>query len=305
MQNQILNDYLFKVEKALTKLSPTERAKIILEAEEQINQNIVNQPDKKIDEILKSLGEPHHFANHILIGKNLPIYRPKKEFVFLKWFTILFIGGLSVTFIAIFIMVKNFTPLIQVDDENQRVQIFGGLIDIDGKGGKVKNGAQVTFTDSQYENDFEGSINVNPEEVNEIAINFTSAKLTIDNSDSAKLSWDCKLEKVPGDDFVEEARDLVEINLNSTGGADCVFKIPEGIELTIEGEDSGISIFEPQYDLFLEIENGQVYLEPSPETLYKYQFNVTNGSTANINSSNDENAYEISIKIENGAITTP
>jgi hypothetical protein len=301
MDENKLENYLYQLEIALKDLHPSERAKIVLENRDQILDSRQKYPDKSMGEILDDLGPAEKVANHYLLDRGLKTYRPNKH-PFWKWFSIMFLGSMGLLMVSILVMVWKFTPLFKVDEKNQRVIILGGLIDVNGVSGKIKVGDQYQFIPNKFNNQFNGTIDVPRDEFDELVINFKSGSLDFKTNIDRKLSWDCKLEKAPGQDFINMGKDIIEIDLEKTGGSSCMIGVPIDLKLTVDGEDGQISIEEPEFDTYIDIDNGSVRLMVNPEVEYKYDLSVRNGSFPKLKSSENEDAYEIKIHMENGKI---
>lgn len=303
----LIESYLLRLERALIPLSSSERAKIVLENHTHISEALNKYPDKTTQELLEDLGSPEKVANHYLMDKGLKTYKPKKN-SFLKFF--LYSSG---TFLLLFVgiitfVVWKFTPIYKYDEENKRVIILGGLVDLNQKSGEYKILNEYKFVENQFTNSFEGSIEVRREEYDEIVVNFQSGMMTFENSQDTKLAWNCKLENPPTDDFMSFGTDMIEMDFVRTGGSSCTIEVPIDMKLTAFGENAQVILNEPEYDSYVEIDNGQIVIGPNPEIDYKYDLSVKNGAKDIFESSLNEKAYEIKGVLENGSIskkTTP
>lgn len=302
MDNKKLNEYLFLLEKHLSDLSASDRARIILEIEEHIKESLEKYSDKTLDQVLEDLGPAQKVANHYRLDRGLKTFKPQKH-PFIKWLSITFLGSMGLFLLFILILVWKFTPIFEVDDKNQRIVVLGGLIDINGTSGKIKVGDQFQFVDSKFANNFEGSIDFPREEYDELVINFKSGQLNLNTASSAKLEWNCKLEVPPNNDFMDRNKGVVVINLENYEGIDCDLQIPPEVKLTLDGKDAQITFNDPEYDTYLELNNGTVYFNYNPEVDYNYDLKVKNGTVSSaFTSSKSKDAYEVKIYLENGVI---
>lgn len=303
IEQKMLDNYLYQLEKALKDVSPTERAQIILENQQHILEAREKFPEKSLNEILDDLGPAQKVANHYLLDRGLKTYRPNRH-PFLKWFSIMFLGSVGLVMATILVVIWKFTPLFKIDEKAQRVIILGGLIDVNGISGKIKVGDQYQFIQNRFTNQFDGTVEVPKDEFDELVINFKSGSIDLKTNFNRKLSWDCKLENPPEQDFLNFNNDIIEIDLEKTGGASCMIGVPIDLKLTLDAEDAQVGLIEPEFDVFIDIDNGSVDLEPNPEIEYKYDLSVTNGVSPKLKSSLKDDAYEIKVQIKNGKITS-
>ena len=300
----LLEHYLKELEETLKELNPSQRAKIIHETHEHLHQVRQNYPDKSIAQILEDLGPAEKLGNHHLLDNNLKTYKPKRS-PLIKWLSIGFVGSISAFFIFIIVLVFKFSPLYQLDEEKQRLIILGGLIDFNMGSGQYKVFDQYQFVpNNNFSNQFNGSIDVPRQEFDELVIIFKSGTLDIKTSVDRRLMWNCKLEKAPGEDFINMGKDIIDIDLEKTGGANCEILIPSELKLTIQGDSGQINLTEPEYDTFIELTNGNTIIRPSPEIEYKYNLKVKNGTVDKVPASTDNpDAYEIRVNTDNGKIS--
>lgn len=302
IENKMLDNYLYDLEKALNDVRPAERAQIILENQQHILEAREKFPEKSLNDILNDLGSAQKVANHYLLDRGLKTYKPTRH-PFLKWFSIMFLGSVGLLMATILVVIWKFTPLFKVDEKSQRIIILGGLIDVNGISGKIKVGDQYQFIQNKYTNQFDGALDVPKNEFDELVINFKSGSIDLKTNFNRKLSWDCKLEKPPGQDFININNDIIEIDLEKTGGSSCILEVPTDLKLTLDGEDAQVSLIEPEYDTYIDIDNGNVSVSPNPEVEYTYDLRVKNGTAPKGNSSIKQDAYEIKVYVENGIIS--
>lgn len=302
MDNKKLHDYLFKLEKHLSDLSPSDRSKIILDIENHIEDSLRKYSDKSLDQILEDLGSAERVANHYRLDRGLKTFKPNRHPI-LKWFSITFLGSIGLFLIFILTLIWKFTPVFEVDEKNQRVTILGGLIDINGTSGKIKVGDEYKFVDSKFTNHFEGSIDFPKDVYDELVINFKSGQLNLNTASEAKLSWSCKLETPPNEEFMDRNKGVVIINLENYEGIDCDIQVPPDVKLTVDAKEGQVTLTDAEYDSYIELANGLVYFNYNPEVDYSYDIKVKNGTVSrDFISSGAKEAYEVKIYIENGKV---
>lgn len=274
----------------------------MLEIEQHIEEALEKYSDKTLGNILEDLGSPERVANHYRLDRGLKTFKPDRHPIF-KWLSITFLGSIGLFLVFMLTLVWKFTPVFEVDEKNQRVVILGGLIDINATSGKMKIMDEYKFVDNKFTNHFDGSIDFPREEYDELVINFKSGILNLSTSPDAKLTWNCKLEVEPNEDFMDRNKGVVVINLENYEGVDCEIGVPSEVKLTVDGKDAQISVSDAEFDTYIEIENGSVFFNYNPEVDYSYDLKVENGTVApDFTSSNEKDAYETKIYIDNGSI---
>ena len=300
MNTEKLEQYLAELEKYLTDFPPSHRAKIVMENHQHILESKDKYPDKSLGEILEDLGSPQKVANHYRLDSGFKTFKPKKH-RFLKWFSITILGSIAIFFVFISVMVWKFTPIAKFDEENQRIVLLGGLIDINGTSGKIKVFDQYQFVENRFSNQFDGAFELTPD-MNEMVVNFDSGILNFKTSSSKKASWNCKLQMPPGKDIVNVLPTALEINLDAYGGGSCEIEVPVDATLTATGKDAEVNLSEPEFDLMVEFENGSLNFSPNPEVEYNYDIRVQKGLVDEFQSSQKPNAYEVKLYLENGNV---
>ncbi len=288
MQNH--NEYLKKVEEYLKDVSVMERAKILSE----INDEIINLS-------IPELKDPLIYANEKRIANSLYPYKEKKQFSLIALF--LKLSAFMFVFITLVIGVTiwNFSPFFKVDEENNRVIILGGLIDIDGKSGKMKVFDDFHYSKESMTNDLQVNMAI-PQEKDEIIINFESGAFELTTSKDDELKLDCKLATPPTDDIISNDMDLIKLDFTKINGASCGIQVPVEKKVTLEGNEGSIHINNPEFNIYIILENGKVAIKPESEIDYNYQLEVSNGMVGQFESIESDTAYEIKVDINNGSI---
>ena len=299
-KQKILNNYLFELEKSLMDIGPVDRSNIVVEIHEHIQEALQKYPEQSISEILNDLGHPQKVANHYRLNKGLKLFKPARHPI-LKWLSISFISMFAFSLLFIGVLVWKFTPVFELDEDKGKVILLGGLIDINTISGKAKIMDQYHFSENNYTNQFDGSIDFPRSETDEVVVNFNSGIFNFTTADTDKLSWNCKLDTPPTKDFLNQG-DTVEIDLEDFEGANCDIQIPSNLKLTVDGKDAKITVTDSEFDTYIEMKNGQVHFSPNPEVDYNYELKVKNGTMDKFNSIESKDAFEIKIFIENGSI---
>jgi hypothetical protein len=297
-----LEQYLYQLEKSLKDFPPSNRARILNEITQKIEAARENFPEKSIENILSDLGSADRVANHYRLESGFKTFKPERHPI-LKWFTIAFLGTVLISFISIGVLVWKFTPIIKIDEEKEHFMLLGGLIDIDGKSGKVKVFDQYKFVQNKFPNEFEGSYETTPNQ-EELLIHFSTGTLILKNSKTRNISWNCKIQFPPNQDILKFKNDSIRLHLDDFGGGSCNIEVPYDFKLTIEGEEGEVQLVEPEFDAFVDMNNGNIHFKHSPEVAYKYSIRLKEGMKDKFpNASNDPDAYEIQLELKNGSIT--
>jgi hypothetical protein len=297
-----LEQYLYDLERSLKDFPPSNRAKILNEISQKIEQAREQFPDKSIESILSDLGPADRVANHYRLESGFKTFKPAKHPI-LKFFTIAFLGTVLITFISIGVLVWKFTPIIKIDEEKEHFMLLGGLIDIDGKSGKVKVFDQYKFVQNKYTNEFEGSFETSAQQ-EELLMHFSTGNITLKNSIDRNISWNCKIQYPPNEDILSIKEDNIRMNLDEFGGGSCEIAVPINFKLTVEGQEGEVTLIEPEFDAFVDINDGNIHIKHSPEVAYKYSIRLKNGTKDKFPPSSDkDDAYEIQLELKNGSIT--
>lgn len=291
-----INPYLKEVEKFLEDLPILDRNKIISDLNSELLEN---------NEILKRPASVVADEKRIEAGFDAyKVKNSKSSFgrVIFKTFAFMFVCFL----IFIGFLMWKFTPLLKIDEENQKVTILGGLIDIDGKSGKFIVGDEVHFTASNYTNDLTGSIVILSHELNStpIKLNFESGKFTFQTSPTDDFSFECKLSSPPTEDMITQAPNSIVLNFKELEGSNCTISIPEKAKFFAKGETAAVDLVAPHFDFDLELESGNIVISPDENRTYDYDLKVETGILSDYTSTDDvAGEHKIRIRLESGNIS--
>jgi hypothetical protein len=283
------NEYLKLAETYLEDLPVMEKSKIL----SLIHNEIINTETSDLD-------EPIIIVNKKRVELGHYPYKYKQKPSFLRFFLKLSAIMTIFVFTLIGIVIWKFTPLFHVDEEQNRVIILGGLIDIDGKAGRFKVGNNYQFTEAKYENDFQGSFDLD-EEKEEVVIKFTSGSFKLSTATNNEIQINCKLETPPQQDMIVQSQDVVEVDFTKMKGSSCSVSVPADKKITLEGIDSNIEVTEPEFNLYVDIKNGNLQFIPAPEIDYNFSVEVENGYKGDFPTTTASDAFEIKLNIENGS----
>ncbi len=298
-QNNTLNNYLDRLEKSLGQISVSDRAEIILEIKSHIDE--AQEAGGNLDEILSSLGEAETVANRYLLERGLATHKAPKHPI-VKWLMIGFLGTFGIACLSLIVLISQFTPLIKVDEKEGRVQILGGLIDVQEKGGKFKIGDTVIEHD-QENFEFKGSLPVNSKQ--KVSMNFNNVKADLATSSDELFHWDCKLDEESQNKPVVASSDTeIVFDLGEVKGASCKIEIPSQSQSKFIGKNGKVTYIEPKFGVDLELNNGKVSFSLDKNKGYVSDFSITNGTKPENLYSNDKlGAVHLQAKVTNGKIS--
>jgi hypothetical protein len=283
-----LNSFLKVIENYLLDLSIMDKSNILTELSQELyNKDLIDL-------------NPLEVANNKRISHGHKLYIDKQKPSFGRFLIKAFLVMLSIFIIFISFLIWKFTPLMKIDEKNNRVIILGGLIDIDAKAGKFKIMQDYHFTEAQYKNDFQASIPLDPN-MKSIAIDFSSGLFTIKTAKDNLLNIDCKLSTPPHVDMIDQTVDQIKISFKDINGS-CEVEIPKDLELTIEAETAHITLVNPEFHTDLNLNTGNIDLDINPEIKYQYNLKVKNGNYPRHLSSKNNSGYKMNLKLGTGNI---
>lgn len=298
--NHQLRTYLDKLDQSLGQISASDRADIIVEIKSHINEAKARHPDQSVSDILESLGAAESVGNKYILERGLKPQKPARTgATYFKWLVIGFLGTCGMIFLGLVLLIWKFTPIISVDETNQKVAFFGGLINVDGGEGSFNIGGS-----SVLQNVPSGNIVITGARTlvpnSQITVPFNNGKMEVSTSRDATMSWNCALVSTKSPNVDEKPGDLT---LDFTGSAEskCELAIPVGSRVSISGKNGKVEVKEPEYDLDLKLGNGKVALRPKDGVKYKYDLKMSNGKVEKLESQVPEN-YRINVDVLNGKI---
>lgn len=295
-----LETYLTALDKALGPIPVSDRADILIEIKSHILDSLEKNPQATVNSLLAALGEPEQVANRYLIERGLKPNRQSRAPI-IKWLTIGFLGTFGIICGVFILLVWKFSPLIAVDEKQDRVRILGGLIDINGAEGQFKFSFDDGFSKHQFNaEEFVGAKKL-AKETKEIQVPFSNGKLKISPSTDGQVHWKCKMIGANGQGVTTESHGIFKLDLQKSGGAKCDIELP-AIKSVIQGANGKVALLKPQSAIEVVIFNGKVEIAEDKTKNYKFDLQVTNGSRGNFVSSPASDAIPIKVAISNGKI---
>jgi hypothetical protein len=295
-----IESYLADLDRALGPIALSERAEIVTEIKSHLQNARERAPDQGVDQLLASLGAPSVVANRYLLERGLkPVPAPKRRDG-AKWLLgtvallLLFSGGL------VALLAWKFTPILAIDEKNDRITILGGFISIDGKAGKLKIGSNEVRTDDEQHR-FEGSRTLAPG--GEVRLMFAMGMISVANAPGNELVWKCMLGIPVRDPMLTAREGNLELDLRRSTGCRCELGVPSGARLSIVGADGKVTVEHPSFNLDLALDNGKVEISPDPTRKYRFDTHVRSGMVDAFPSSTDASALQMKVSMNNGKLS--
>lgn len=300
-----LETYLTTLEKVLKPFPVSDRAEIVTEIKSHVLSILERDPEARLDSVLAALGEPETVANRYLLERGLKPTKPPISPI-VKWLVIGFLGTFAMLLIFVVVVVAKFTPLLEVDDDKDRVSLLGGIIKVDGEKGSIEIPGELRGDlDLSWDSDgerrsFHGSVPV--EKGQTLAVTFSNGKFEVSNAPDASFAWTCATRSAVSDPSPARDANGVRLDLASLRGVRCELAVPEGAKLALEGLNGKVEFEDPHFDVAAALTNGKVTFSPDDDVAYRYAISVTNGRTDSFVSSDAPDARSIAIRVVNGKI---
>ncbi len=321
-----INDYLKEIERHLEGISVSDRADILMELNSHISESL-DRSDEGVESILKALGEPAQVANRYLIARGIQPVKPSRKPLLGKIALGVF-GLFAVGMIALFLLIRSFFPLLEINEEQGRVVILGGMIDVDEKSGKVSLGKgliKVEDADIQFQgqsfnikeriNVVEFSGEYDPKDLTNLKFTATNGKVKLKQTQNAKISYKCELsaltnEQLSIEDYIYNDENAVHFNFDQgiLSGADCRMYVPQEMMADVKLSNGKIELAEFSKKVTAEVTNGKIKFKRGKDLEYAFNTWVRLGKVeglpadqiANPNKKNP--GIEVSLKVQNGKI---
>lgn len=296
-----LESYLATLDRALSRVSVSDRSEIILEIKSHVLDAVAKHPEQKVGDVLKALGEPEAVANRYLVERGLkPGKAPRSPM--LKWLTIGFLGTFAILMASVVFMITYFSPIISIDENEEQVRILGGLISVNGGSG---GGNHFDLDWNGRSTQESGSHALDPSQVDLVDVRFTNGKMDVRSGATDELAWDCWTvgpADGPSPEVKTDGRTAV-LDLSGATMNKCAVTLPTGLKVRLVGSNGRLALERPRADTEVEMDNGKVEIELDPGRGYKFDLKLTNGRIDSFPSSDDPDAVRVKVTMDNGRIT--
>ncbi len=298
-----IEHYLLQLDRELRALPVSQRAEIITEIKSHITDSeakYADDPTHNTNTILRDLGTPQAVAQRYLAAKGVAYSRPRRSGAWVKWLAIGTVAFFGFVLFAGMSAIWYFSPLVKVDNENGRVALLGGLIDVNEKIGQVKIGDFV-MNDAVKDGvvvhgEEEMSVNVRA-----LKIPFNTAKLDLAVAVGRKITWDCRAASQVNPEVVVVAG-VMTLNLDKLNLAKCTVSIPLGIATEVRGVNGHMDIESPGGPLDIALDNGKVNIKTDPSKVYDFEVKVKNGLQDFFPRSVSKEAVKVKVSVINGLV---
>lgn len=294
-----LSNYLDKLDKSLGQISASDRADIIVEIKSHINEAQSRHPEQTVTDIIASLGEAESVGNKYILERGLkPVKPPRAGGTIMKWLVIGFLGTMALFLLSIALLIWKFTPIIAVDDQNQKVTILGGLINIDGNAGKFQVGNATMTGDPSGHIVITGARTLTPG--SQITVPFKNGEVDVKTTTDSVMTWSCALLSNQSPNVEEKPGDLT-VDFTGSNDTKCELGIPVGSRLSLSGGKGRVTMNQPEFDVDVKLGSGKVELQPKENIKYQYDLKVKTGKIERFESMQPAK-YKVNVEISSGKI---
>jgi hypothetical protein len=206
-------------------------------------------------------------------------------------------------FLALIVLFFTVTPLFEIDEKNDRFAFFNDFIVIDGKAGLILiDGNIANVEDSPHAMSGEQDLTQFP--TKELKLIVANGNITVDTTETSKITWDCKLGLEVDDNLVNFNNEILELDLSFSPNSYCKLQVPEAIKLNIIASEGRYIFRAPRYDLDLSFKHAIVRVQPDPAERYNFDFILPKGTIDTFVSSRASSAWQIKIEGYSGKIVS-
>lgn len=301
----LLENYLIRLERTMKSVSVSERAEIVTEIKSHVLDSLEKNPGTTLEEVLRNLGEPETVANKYLLERGLKT-QPAPRHPVLKWLVIGFLGTVGIMAASVIFLVMHFSPLIEVNEKENKVRLFGGTLKIDGDFNAMNDNGnfQIRFSDGEGEIAASKSAGVQTvEKGKKIKVKFLNGKIDAKTSTDNVLKWKCK---TLGDSHPAKIATISEgyaLDFGSKGAVKCELAVPKEAILAVEGTNGKLAVDRPAFGIDANFTNGKVSINPDHALDYQFNMKVVNGTSDTFTSSGSKQALPVNVSLVNGAIS--
>jgi hypothetical protein len=291
-----LERYLTTLESALKPFPVGDRAEIITEIRSHVLSALERDPSANVETILAALGEPEIVANRYLLERGLKPAKPPISPI-VRWIVIGFLGTFAMVLLFAGFVIAQFSPIVKVDEKENKVEILGGMIKVDGANervtinGLVGDGSLTSFKGSE------------PYEAGrELFVKFNSGSLVVERSHDSEFQFECM--GLNSDSSSAGAWNHVStLDLSSMPNTQCELEVPAGVILHVNGESGSIAFENADFDLDAELSRGKISFEAKRNVPYKFDIKVDSGKADSFESSTDPKARQARLHVGSGRIS--
>lgn len=314
----LLDRYLDDLDRALSPLPISDRIDLLAQIK---NRALTLAAGGSMEAALREVGPPEAVAERYLTEKGLPGGKGKSSAmrgILTAFFTTVAVLFLLTVAGAAYLMWR-FSPLVQIDEANQRVRLLGGYVDLDGREGKIRIGDSLVSSD-EFDRTFSLTKTLEPG-AKAFEAQFSQGSLSIAHSTDRQVRIQCRIKGGGEGSPLQVARGKNVLSLGATQGSRCKVQIPSGIGVDVRGKNGKIVlenldaparaelgngrivIARPAAATDAEVENGKIEVEPDPSRFYRFETKVELGTQDRLETSTRPDAIPIRLTVRRGSLT--
>jgi hypothetical protein len=214
-----------------------------------------------------------------------------------KWVVIGILGAFGFLILLVVALMFLFTPLLKVDESTGRVQMFGGLVDIQAKNVIAQLSKEGSFVFGSISGAESMGANIQ-----NVEILMGSGELRVDYNTGDEINWDCDGAGKSAKSQVSEKDSKYVLDF-SAALVDCDVSLPHK-SLKIIAQSGEVQVSHPKQPLSIKLERGTVSFLPEASTSYSYSLKATDlPSAEDFPVSTDKKAIPVSIEVIDGEIS--
>ena len=279
-----VNQFLQKLESALSHVSVSDRAEILTSVIKQIQEKIAQQ--QPVDQILQSLGDPYFIAQKEVSSRSIPFNgnpgksTTKKLFLGSIIAFLLIIGGASW-------FISTFFPIFKMDEKEQRIELFGGRFQFD-----LGDSTSYSFQTNQITADGEKFGNMKGQipkgDATQFSFKGINGVFAFRNHDGESIVYDCEYKTKDAlfdqnafeSFFIKEGSDEIKFSFDEgLLKIRCDFDIPNHIDtFSAEITNGKLDFYTSNSSLKGSVSNGQIRHWYNPNQNYSIKTDIQNGA---------------------------
>ena len=304
ISNDKIEKYLKKVEGYIYFHDTSVKYEIIHSIKEMVLKYHAEHGDD-FDKTLTRFDDIYSLLNVELNKRALPLLERKKKSNFLKYILMAFITFLIIGTISIILLIKSFTPLVNVDDIDGTLELFGGRFvlekDVDDFFTKINDTKFKQWKTSKNTQLLKGSFDFSSDAIKKnLLVDINEGELAVRTHPKTSIKYNCHSESNLKNVFSSTSKGF-QMNLQE-GRSYCLLYVPKKMNLTILMNRGNINIAEMDQDLDVFIKDGTLSWKQSDRSDYfieSIEGDLVKGDKSNFSTTG---IYKAKIKVSNGEI---
>ncbi len=194
--------------------------------------------------------------------------------------------------ISVGIAILLFTPIIEFDDDLQKIALFNRTIVLDTLNSTLMVNDDFIHLNSSPHS-FSGQEDLSQSDITTLEASFAQAGVKIQTASDSTLKWDCKIGLQTNDSLIKTENKILKIDLTGSPYSHCDFFIPEGMKVIINGNNLNSRILQPKFDLTMNFTQALIKMKPDPMSHYQFNFQITQSDLDTFYSSASGSAFKM------------